>query len=89
MPAIEVQDVSKRYNIGLMPSIWSWLPGLGARRRRGQDALADPNNFWALKDINFQVEQGSALGVIGRNGAGKTTLLSILCRFGDPVEAFL
>ena len=57
-----------------------WPVQNGANRARGQTR----EEFWALKDVSFEVKQGNVLGIIGRNGAGKSTLLKILSRITEP-----
>src|SRR5688572_20018692 len=88
-PAIRTLDLSKRYRLGarskdsyrtLRESIMNSLAA-PFRRRAAPD---DSSTFWALKDVNIEVNPGDVVGLIGRNGAGKSTLLKVLSRVTEP-----
>lgn len=87
-PVIEVTDISKSYQISHQAkasynTIKDDFEKLLRRPFGGTDG-DKIETFWALKDINFQVNQGEVFGIVGKNGSGKSTLLKILSRIVDP-----
>ncbi len=90
--AVNVDNIGKKFEIGAARSSNDTLRDAlvnvikSPLKRLQGNAQSNTDDFWALRNISFDVKHGEVIGLVGRNGAGKSTLLKILSRITEPTE---
>src|SRR5205085_12625359 len=97
-PIIQISNLSKSYTISheggekytalrdVMAKKAKKIFSFPKYLRPGITSHSTKEEFWALKDVSFDIQQGDRVGIIGRNGAGKSTLLKIISRITEPTS---
>ena len=98
---IKVEGISKKYRLGVLgggtlrddiQSFWNRKIRRKSEEKivvGNQERANEKGEFWALRDINFEVAEGEILGIVGKNGAGKSTLLKLLSQISPPTEGVI